>query len=150
MTSAAYSVHPALAITADVFLPVFGALTILLPALAACRGKVSPPVRLWVCGIVSIALLYLVRWVNYRTGTWASFGLHFSSHTAVAVSFGVTLIAFRLWLLPLVTVLVAGYLWLITYLPYHTHGDVLTTTAVILPLSLLCHIPWWRRASGHA
>jgi len=72
-------------------------------------------------------------------------GVHFSSHTAVAISFGVTLAAFRLSLLPGAVAAVCGYLWLITYLPYHTPADVFYTTAIILPLSLVCHIPWWKR-----
>ena len=146
MTSAAYSSHPALAVATDVLLPVLGVLTILLPALAWRAGRLRRPVILWACGVASIALVYILRSVNVKTGVlMALCGVRYSSHTAVAISFGVTLVAFRLSLLPPVALVVCGSLWMITYLGYHAPVDALCTTAVILPLSLICHAAWWRR-----
>ena len=144
MTNAAYSAHPALAVTAEIVLPALGVMTILLPGLAWRAGRLKNPGLLWACALASIALLYIVRAVNLKTGLSISeWKLHFSSHTAVAISFAITLIALRTSLLPVVAAVVAGYLWLITDLHYHEPGDLFITAAVILPLSILCHVPWW-------
>ena len=74
-------------------------------------------------------------------------GARYSSHTAVAISFAVTLVAFRLSLLPAIALVIGGYLWVITYLGYHAPIDALCTAAVILPLSVACHVAWWRKAN---
>lgn len=145
MTSAAYHAHPALAVTAEIVLPTMGAMALLLPALSCHVGRLKNPGLLWACGLVSIALLYIVRAINLKTGTSAAMGLHFSSHTALAISLAVTLMAFRFFLLPLVAAVVVGYVWLMTCLHYHIPGDALITAAVILPLSILCHLPWWMK-----
>ena len=146
MTSEAYSSHPVLAVTADVLLPSLGVLTLLLPSLAWRAGRLSNPRLLGICGLVSIILVYILRDANVRTGLlMGMFGARFSSHTAVAISFGVTLMAFQLSLLPVVVAAISFYMWLITYLQYHAPIDALLTTAIILPLSLLCHVPWWRQ-----
>ena len=143
----AYSAHPALAITAEAVLPALGFMTLLLPAIAWRTGRMKNPLLLWAWGLVSIALLYTLREVNLKTGeSVAVMGLHFSSHTAVAISFAMTLVAFRFLLLPVLLPVVAGYLWLIVYLHYHVPGDVFLTAAVMVPLSALCHLPWWKRA----
>ena len=89
-------------------------------------------------------LLYLVRYLARKSGVWIM-GCHFSSHTALAISFAITLIADRISFLPFVGAVICGYLWLITDLHYHVPGDVFTTAAVMLLVSLLCHVPWWRR-----
>ena len=147
MTNAAYSAHPALAITAEAALPLLGAATLLFPGLAWRAGRLNNAGLLLACGLASIALVYIVREVNLKTGaSMAEWGLHFSSHTAVAISFAMTLVAFRFFLLPILAGAVAGYLWLITCLHYHEPGDIFLTAAVILPLSVLCHVPWWRKA----
>jgi hypothetical protein len=149
LTSEAYSSHPALAVTADVLLPALGVLTILLPALAWRAGRLHRPGLLWACSVASIALVYILRSVNVKTGVlMALCGARYSSHTAVAISFGVTLVAFRLSLLPPVALVICGYLWMITYLGYHAPIDALCTAAVILPLSLICHLAWWRRGGS--
>ena len=147
----AYSAHPVLAITAEAVLPLLGVMTLLLPALAWRAGRLNNPGLLWTCGFASIALVYLAREVNLKTGALMdATGFHFSSHTAVAVSFAMTLVAFRLFLIPVATGVVGGYLWLMVYLHYHVPGDILITAVVILPLSALCHVPWWKRNASHA
>lgn len=143
----AFSAHPALAITAEIVLPALGLMALLLPALARRAGRLKNPTLLLTCGLASIALVYILRELNLKTGESIHvLGLHFSSHTAIAISFAMTLVAFRLFLLPVLVAVVAGYLWLIVYLHYHAPGDVLMTAAVIIPLSALCHLPWWKKA----
>jgi hypothetical protein len=66
----------------------------------------------------------------------------------LAVSFAVTLLAFRAWLAPLLAAVLAGYFWLVVFLGYHAPGDVEGTLIAIAPLSLLCHAPWWKRTAG--
>lgn len=147
MTNAAYSAHPALAIVADGALPVIAAAAFVLPGLASRKGRLPHPQLFWICALTSIALLYAMRLVGHKTTLWTAHGVIFSAHTALGISLVVTLAAFRLWLLPLFAIALAGYLWLIVYLGYHHWGDIYSTAAVILPLSLLCHLPWWRKTA---
>ena len=121
-------------------MPVLGALAVLMPSLAWRAGRLKFPALFWIGAVVSIAFVYFIRYASHGSGRWLGQGLHYSTHAAVAISFGVTLSVFRLRLLPLMAVIVGGYLWMITYLPYHTPGDVISTAAVILPLSILCHL----------
>ncbi|HWB60393.1 MAG TPA: hypothetical protein VG733_12935 [Chthoniobacteraceae bacterium] len=142
MTEAAYSAHPALTVTADAALPALCLAALLLPAIAQRKGRLACPGLFWICAFGSIALLYAVRQLDHQIGWWASHQLRFSSHTALGISVAVTLSVFRPVLLPLLAVLLAGYFWLIVYLQYHHPADIYTTAAAILPLSLLCHLPW--------
>ncbi len=146
MTAAAYNAHPVLAPVAELTLPLLGLLCVLLPLAAWKKKRLhESPLLLWGCAAVSIALIYALRFANRGLGLGVAEGLHFSTHTAVAVSFAVTLLAFRAWLAPLLAAALAGYLWLIVFLGYHAPADVAGTLVAIVPLSLLCHAPWWKR-----
>lgn len=146
MTAAAYNAHPALALLAEATLPLLGALCVLLPLAAWRKQRLrETPLILWTCAVVSFALVYLVRFANRGLKIGIAEGLHFSTHTAVAISFAVTLLAFRRRLAPLLAAVLAAYFWMIVFLGYHAEGDVTGTLAVMLPLSVLCHLPWWKQ-----
>jgi hypothetical protein len=120
-------------------------LALVLPPLEWRAGRLKAPEILWISALVSVALVYIIRYASHASGHWLWAGVRYSTHTAVAISLGVTLAAIlRLVFLPAVAAVVCGYLWLITVLAYHTAGDVCSTAAVILPLSVLCHLPWLR------
>jgi hypothetical protein len=138
----AYQAHPALAITAEAVLPVLGLLVLVLPATEWKAGRLKFPELFWFCALASIALVYILRYFCHPAGHWIRPGVNYSTHTAVAVSLGVSLVICRPMLLPAMVVVVGAYLWLITFLGYHTPGDAISTGAVILPLSVLCHLPW--------
>lgn len=149
LTTAAYNAHPVLAPTAEVTLPLLGLLCVLLPLIAWKKKRLhESPLLLWGCAVVSIALIYALRFANRGLGLGVAEGLHFSTHTGLAVSFAVTLLAFRAWLAPLLAAVLAGYFWLVVFLGYHAPGDVEGTLIAIAPLSLLCHAPWWKRTAG--
>ena len=142
MTSAAYHAHPALALAAEVTLPVLGVCAVVTPAIRQHAGRLKNPGPFWICAAISIALVYIVRHFCHPAGHWIGKGMNYSTHTAIAVAFGVMISLCRPVLLPAVTVVVAAYLWAITCLGYHTAGDAISTMAIMLPASLLCHLPW--------
>ena len=117
-------------------------LALVLPATEWRARRLKAPGLLFICAAISIALVYLVRYASHSSGQWVGTGLHYSTHTAFAVSLAVTLSLCRLALLPVMAVVVGAYLWLITFLGYHAPGDAISTAAVVVPLSLLCHLPW--------
>jgi hypothetical protein len=145
LTDTAYSAHPVVTIAADAVLPAIAALAILLPAMAWKRGRLAAPGLFYICAFGSVALMYAIRFADHRMKIWAAHELKFSSHTALGISLLVTLTAFRVSLLPVFAIVLAMYLWVITYLGYHNPGDIFSTAAVILPASLLCHLPWWMK-----
>lgn len=106
------------------------------------------PALLWLCGCLSLALIYALRCANRKFGIGVAAGLHFSTHTAVALSFAVTLLAFDLRLAPALAAVLGSYLWIIVFLGYHATHDVWSTLVVMLPLCLLCHLPWWRKIAA--
>ena len=146
----AYQAHPALALAAETVLPALGLLALVLPATEWRAGRLKFPEFFWACAFISIALVYILRYFCHPAGHWIRPGMNYSTHTALAVSLAVTLSLCRLRLFPAVAVVVGAYLWVITYLRYHTPADEISTAAVILPLSLVCHLPWllsYRRRS---
>lgn len=145
MTSAAYHAHPALALAAEVTLPAMGLCALVLPAMEWRAGRLKFPEFFWVVALLSIGLVYLLSHFCHAPGKWLGPGMNYSTHTAVAVSLGVTLSLCRLAFFPVAAVVVGAYLWAITLLGYHTPGDAISTAAVILPLALLCHSPWLLR-----
>lgn len=145
MTSAAYHAHPALAVTAEAVIPVLGILAILTPLLAWRRGNLRRPGLLLMCGLASIAAVYLLIFLDRRSGAWSAMHLNFSSHSAVSLSLGITLVAFRKIFLLLVILIIGGYMWVMVVLDYHIPWDMISTAAVVIPVCLLCHLPWWRQ-----
>lgn len=154
MTTAAYSAHPVLAPVAEAVLPVMAVLAILLPALAWRKGRLVEPRLFYTCALVSVVLLYLVRFVIHLLVAHAVYDPHFtfSSHTGFGVTMGVMLAMFRRWLAPVVLVVLAGYFWTIVFLRYHEPKDILFTAVTILLLCNFCYLPWkakcWQAANS--
>lgn len=123
-------------------LPAMGLLALALPAMEWRAGRLKFPEFFWACALVSIALVYILRYFCHPAGHWIRPDVNYSTHTALAVSLAVTLSLCRLVFSPVVAVVAGAYLWMITYLGYHTPGDAISTAAVILPLGVLCHLPW--------
>jgi hypothetical protein len=147
LTSAAYSAHPALAVAADVVLPALCVLAVAMPALAMRNGRLKFPTLFWTGVVVLVALVYLIRFASHSSHWWFGSGQRYSTHTAVAIVAGVTLSVYRRWMLPIAAVVVAGYLWMVVCLHYHSATEVTSTLAVILPIGILCHLPWLRKGA---
>ncbi len=116
---------------ADAYIPALA-----LVWLVACivtgraRGWPAGAARL-LLGLLALALVYGVAWVDARGALWPRFGLDYSTHTAVAaaVIVAIATAAPRCWW-PLALSFVA-YGLLMLYQRYHTLGDIASTLAVL-------------------
>lgn len=86
--------------------------------------------------LISLGWVFLWQTLDRSFRLWASMGLDYSSHTAVALAVATSL-AFRgkQWFAAAATVCVV-YAALMRHLEYHTIADMLSTAAVVLPASI--------------
>lgn len=140
---------------ADFYTPL---LALLVCRIAYLSGYLKPVLILLV---VSLLLVFGFSALELRLGLWRSWGLDYSTHTAILLPF--YQILFVLALLPgdateadktgfkltiphlkaLLTLIVAvvsgvGYGLLMMKLDYHTFGDILTTVISTYPLVWVC------------
>lgn len=107
---------------------------------------------------LSLLMVFAFSFLESQLGLWRSWGLDFSTHTAILLPFYQMLLVLMLlpadphglknpgWILrlkqgaALITALVtgAGYGLLMMQLNYHTLADILTTVVSIYPLVWIC------------
>jgi hypothetical protein len=73
-----------------------------------------------------VLFVYLLKILDDRFRLWASVGLDYSTHTALAVSLGVSLAIFWPSKRLLLLASLAAYLGLIGFLGYHTLADMVS------------------------
>lgn len=132
--------HHQLKTVADSVNPTLGVLALLLP-FARWRNQWRPPSKHIAITVVTVALMYLVRAVLGLETMWAHWGLDFSTHGAMCIMLSVALASLdwrTSWIWGAVFV---GYDFLMVYQAYHTWPDIGTTTAVILPFTLI--VRYW-------
>lgn len=87
--------------------------------------------------LVSIAIVYLFMAIDNALMIWPTVGLDYSTHTALALVFVITL-SFRSLKCSLLSVTsMLFYAMLMVYQQYHTVGDILSTAVVITPLLIM-------------
>ncbi len=90
--------------------------------------------------LLSLGWVYLWQTVDRSFGAWESFDLDYSSHGAVALAVGTSL-AFRGDRWPIITIAICVlYAVLMHSLGYHTVGDMVSTTAVVLPFCIAANV----------
>jgi hypothetical protein len=124
---------------ADAVNPTLGVITLGL-SLAIHRAGNPPRWAQLLLTLVSVALVYVMGYVDAQLKLWPSAGLDFSGHTGVHVA-----IVTSLWMIDrrfgiggiVIALLYAG---LMVYQKYHTVADILSTAAFIVPLTIGV---WW-------
>jgi len=97
------------------------------------------PWPFWFRALLGVAAVYILMLTDLWLHLWDRFGLDYSTHTALAVSLSVSLVALsRRWLLFLVPLLLL-YAWLMIALDYHSAADIMTTAIVVGPITWLFH-----------
>jgi hypothetical protein len=93
-----------------------------------------------VCTLVSVAAVYALQWIDNRLHIWSSAGLEYSTHTAVCTALIVSL--FWMDRRAGIAGIVLGVLYaaLMRYQNYHAVGDIISTAAVLVAISMAC---WW-------
>jgi hypothetical protein len=93
--------------------------------------------------LLSVAFAYAITALDHANGWWPSWGLDFSTHTAVCVALIVALCAINLSLAGWWVGVFAAYVALMLYQEYHSVADIVTTALVVAPPVIL--LRWWLR-----
>ncbi len=136
MTPATYGV---LDFIADSFNPLLTIIALAGPFLRRPRTLRST-IAYYLSAAAAIGIVYVVRAIDGRQHLWASFGLHFSTHSAFAASLVASLGSFiRRWVAPLVIAAVL-YFSLELVMRYHGFGDILTSASLAVITAVLLHL----------
>lgn len=99
---------------------------------------------IFIAAAVSIVLSYIIKNMEGHNHIWAHWGMNFSSHSVLPIAC-CTAMAFiwqrRWWVFAL---LFAAYAIFMILMQFHTLADILSTSAVIFPLCLICQFVAWR------
>jgi hypothetical protein len=120
---------------ADAVTPTVGVITLALALLIRRAGN-PPRWAQFLLTLVSVAVIYAVRWIDWKFSLWAGAGLDYSSHTALYVAIAVSswMIDWRAGIAG--AVIGVAYAVLMLYQKYHTLTDIVTTTVVIAPMCI--------------
>ncbi|SKC31483.1 hypothetical protein CZ809_00961 [Photobacterium piscicola] len=88
--------------------------------------------------LLSTAFIYAVMFFDNALGIWPAFNLDYSTHTAIALVFIGYFLVYTPKLRRGMVLSMVGYAALMMYLKYHTLSDIITTTACVMPVILLC------------
>jgi hypothetical protein len=128
---------------ADSVNPLLGLLALTWPWLRWCRQWRLAALHV-VATLLSVAFAYGITALDRANGWWQSWGLDFSTHTAVCVALIVALCAINLSLAGWWIGLFSAYVALMLYQEYHSVADVVTTASVVAPPVILFRC-WLRR-----
>jgi hypothetical protein len=123
-------------LAAELVIPLLALGTLAWPL---CVRRPRPWWRFWVPVLAGLGLVYAVLGLDRAFGLWAGAGLDYSTHTAFAVVLAVSLFAVDRRTAWGSAALLVAYAWLMLRLGYHTLPDILTTAAVLAPLTWICH-----------
>lgn len=99
-------------------------------------------------GLVGIFLAYVLMGIDGAFRIWESFGLDYSTHTAVALALIVFHIHKRRWNESITLALVASLLFyfaMMVWQGYHTLIDIMSTVAVVAPVLAITYL-WINKA----
>jgi len=125
---------------ADSVNPTLGVIALAWPWLRWREQWRIPAVNVIVT-LLSVAIAYALSALDGATGWWPSWGLDFSTHTAVCVALVVSLCSIKRSWSGLWVGVFAAYAALMVYQRYHSVGDIVTTAAVVAPFVI--GLRWW-------
>lgn len=123
----------ALAQLTDAINPSLAVLALVAPWIARtrCAAVFGRRFFLWLPVILSLIVVYSVKYADDSLVLWPRIGLDYSTHTAFAVAIIVPLAMLgRAWAVGIGAVF-ASYAILMMYFHYHTLTDIVTTAGVI-------------------
>jgi hypothetical protein len=123
----------ALAQFTDAINPSLAVLSLVAPWIARtrCAAVFGRRFLLWLPVILSVIVVYSVKYADDSLVLWPRIGLDYSTHTAFAIAIIVPLaILGRVWAVGLGMVFL-NYAVLMMYFNYHTLTDIVTTAGVI-------------------
>ncbi|KJF98789.1 hypothetical protein [Photobacterium leiognathi] len=125
------------ALIADVYTPMIALACLITILRVMMKGNVQQGlIRL---GLVASSTLFIygVIFLDNALHIWPTFGLDYSTHTAIALVFVAYFIVYKSRLMHLIVISMFSYALIMVHQHYHTVADILTTTVFILPVLLL-------------
>lgn len=117
---------------ADSVNPLLGLIALTWPWLR-WRGQWRLAALHVVATLLSVAFAYAITALDRMYGWWQSWGLDFSTHTAVCVALIVALCAINLSLAGWWVGVFGAYVALMLYQEYHSVADIVTAAVVVAP-----------------
>ena len=119
---------------ADSFIPLLFIWALLLLAKSLVQRDYSGAIQHCVCLAYGLVLAYSMMFIDKYLSLWPSFGLDYSTHTAVAIVLLMTLwlrlnVSSAIWLGSYIL-----YALLMLYQEYHSVADIITTALVVCVL----------------
>lgn len=124
--------------------PLLGIALVVALVLLWQRNK-SYSTGIFLATIASIVLITIIRLGDAHLKIWDSWGMNFSTHAAFTIAFCVPLALIwhkRWWLFLAIFV---AYDVLMMMMLFHSLADILTTSALIIPVCGVCQFVAWRR-----
>lgn len=123
---------------ADAVNPLLALITLVLPWVPTLRRRVRP-VAFLAGTALSIAIVYALQAIDHAAGLWPALGFDYSTHSAFTAALITSLGVLERRLLWIFVPVFFGYAALMLYQRYHSLADIVTTTVVIVPCSLIAH-----------
>jgi hypothetical protein len=132
---------------ADAYVPLIAVASALHLVQSAIARRWRLVRRQGVLLLAGLAVAYGLMFLDAALSIWPTFGLDYSTHTAVALVLVIFLCSLSVKLIPVWGASLMLYLALMLYQEYHTLADILTTILVVdlLYWPIAC---WYRRASS--
>jgi len=123
---------------ADAVNPLMAIVTLGLPLVTHSRYS-GGRLAFYLAGVVSMAAMYGLGWLDARWYVWESVGMDYSTHSGF-----VAVLVVSMWLWKRTAGVAAAaigvaYAVLMLYQRYHTIEDIVSTVAVIAALTLAIH-----------
>ncbi len=119
-------------IIADSVNPILAALTIIFIAYNYFKQGIKTGNKKFVYSLTAVACVYMLGFLDNKFQWWSSFGLDYSTHTALSLACTICLIKLCRKLRLLWWIIWLMYLFLMLYQGYHTIMDIVTTTVVFI------------------
>lgn len=123
-------------VIADSYIPILGTLSLLWSVIKGCRSGIRSAFIDVVTMFLSVIYIYTLMFADKYLAAFSSIGLDYSTHTALALVFVVTLsfIGKTVRFITIISMLL--YCLLMLYQGYHTVADIMLTGLLVLPMQV--------------
>jgi hypothetical protein len=124
--------------------PLLGIALVAALVLLWQRNK-SYAAGIFLATILSIILINIIRVGEAHYDIWSRWGMNFSTHAAITIAFCIPLALIwqkRWWLFLAIFI---AYDILMMMMLFHSLADIVTTSALIIPICGVCQFVAWRK-----
>jgi hypothetical protein len=123
---------------ADAYIPLIGCISLIVILNTGFRSGLRTGTKQLLATLVSTLYIYALMFADNYFQIWPSFGMDYSTHTALALVFVTYLFTHSKALKWVSVASVIAYAILMMYQHYHTFSDIITTALCVLPVLWLC------------